>query len=155
MGGRTILRGPATRGVQFCSFRPSSRGLALGAAVIGAAALPINFCALGAVADILFARDWRRMRAWMLAAGVAVLGTQGLAAAGLVRAPVGVVGSWLAVALGGVVFGYGMALCGGCINRALVRVGVGSFKSLVIVVVTGASAALTTLYLPGPVSLRP
>ena len=40
-------------------------GLGIGA-VVGAAALVSNFCALGAVADILFAKDWRRMRAWML-----------------------------------------------------------------------------------------
>lgn len=118
-------------------------GLVLGA-VIGAAAFLINFCALGAVADILFAKDWRRMRAWMLAAGVAILVTQGLAALDLVapEAP-GVAIPWLAILVGGVMFGYGMALAGGCLNRALVRLGAGSFKSLVILAVAGLTAAAT------------
>ncbi len=117
-------------------------GLIIGA-VIGAAAFPINFCALGGVADILFAKDWRRMRAWLLAAGVAMLMTQGLAALGIIAraeataAPV----SWIGVLVGGVMLGYGMALSGGCINRALVRVGAGSLKSLVIVGVVGLAAA--------------
>ncbi len=116
-------------------------GLLLGAA-IGAAAFLINFCALGAVADILFARDWRRMRAWMLAAGVAILTTQALIAAGPIRPtqPDTAV-PWLAILGGGVMFGYGMALSGGCLNRALVRLGAGSLKSLVIVGVAGLTAA--------------
>lgn len=125
-------------------------GLALGA-VIGAAAFLINFCALGAVADILFAKDWRRMRAWMLAAGIAILATQGLAALRLIAPEEpGAAIPWLAILIGGVMFGYGMALAGGCVNRALVRLGAGSFKSLVIVVVVAVTAALT-LTVAGPV----
>lgn len=117
-------------------------GLVLGAA-IGAAAFQINFCALGAVADILFAKDWRRMRAWMLAAGIAILGTQALTAAGLIGPgqPDTAI-PWLEILAGGVMFGYGMALAGGCINRALVRLGAGSLKSLAILVVTGLTAAI-------------
>lgn len=119
-------------------------GLGIGA-VVGAAAFVSNFCALGAVADILFARDWRRMRAWMLAAGVAVVGTQSLDAAGVLHidrilAPYIL---WLPTIVGGVCFGFGMALSGGCVNRALVRLGAGSVKSLVIVLVVGMTAALT------------
>lgn len=96
------------------------------------------------MADILFAKDWRRMRAWLLAAGVAILVTQGLVAFGIIApalsaAPV----SWTALLGGGVMFGYGMALSGGCIDRALVRVGAGSLKSLVIVAIVGLSAAAT------------
>lgn len=82
------------------------------------------------------------MRAWMLAAGVAMLGTQALSIAGIVRledpaVPI----PWAAIVAGGIMFGYGMALSGGCINRALVRLGAGSFKSLVIVAVTALTAA--------------
>lgn len=112
--------------------------------VIGAAAFLINFCALGAVADILFAKDWRRMRAWMLAAGIAILATQSLSLAGIVRLeePGGAI-PWLAILIGATMFGYGMALAGGCVNRALVRLGAGSFKSLVIIVVVALAAAGT------------
>lgn len=119
-------------------------GLGIGA-VVGAAAFLSNFCALGGVADILFARDWRRMRAWMLAAGVAMLGTQALDSSRIIHidrilAPYIL---WLPTLLGGTCFGFGMALAGGCINRALVRVGAGSLKSLVTVLVVGVTAAIT------------
>ncbi len=83
------------------------------------------------------------MRAWMLAAGVAILATQGLVAARLIapEQPDTAI-PWLAILIGGVLFGYGMALAGGCLNRALVRLGAGSFKSLVILVVAGLAAAV-------------
>jgi uncharacterized membrane protein YedE/YeeE len=127
---------------------PQTLSLLLGfgiGAIIGATALLMNFCALGAVADILFARDWRRMRAWMLAAGTAMIGSQGLAAAGLISfegSPYFASPSpWLGLLLGSVTFGYGMSLSGGCINRALVRLGAGSLKSLVIVLTVAVTAA--------------
>lgn len=121
-------------------------GLGIGA-VIGAAAFVSNFCALGGVADILFAKDWRRMRAWMLAAGVALVGTHSLDSAGLIHidrilAPYIL---WLPTILGGIAFGFGMALSGGCINRALVRIGAGSLKSLVIVLSAVVTAAVTAM----------
>ena len=128
-------------------------GLGIGA-VVGAAAFLSNFCALGAVADILFARDWRRMRAWMMAAGVALVGTQGLDAAGLIHIDRILMPYilWLPTLVGGVCFGFGMALSGGCVNRALVRIGAGSMKSLVIVLVVGATAALTSRGLLAPLN---
>jgi len=122
-------------------------GLGLGA-VVGAAAFASNFCALGAVADIMFAKDWRRMRAWMMAGGAALIGTQALESAGLVNLGTSAYLvprlSWLALVLGGVMFGFGMSLAGGCVNRALVRIGAGSVKSLITVIVIGIFAALTT-----------
>ena len=119
-------------------------GLGIGA-IVGAAAFLSNFCALGAVSDILFARDWRRMRAWMLAAGVAVLGTQALDALGIIHIDRILLPYvlWLPALLGGVCFGFGMSLSGGCINRALVRLGAGSLKSLVIVIVVGMVSLAT------------
>jgi uncharacterized membrane protein YedE/YeeE len=119
-------------------------GLGIGA-VIGAAAFWSNFCALGAVADILFARDWRRMRAWMMAAGVAMLGTQTLDSAEIIHIDRVLTPYllWLPTALGGAIFGFGMSLAGGCVNRALVRVGAGSLKSLMAVLIVGATSAVT------------
>lgn len=121
-------------------------GLAIGGA-IGAAVLLSNFCALGGVADILFARDWRRLRAWVLAAGVAIVGAHGLDTAGLIRldlsAPLAPYVLWLPALLGGLLFGFGMALAGGCISRALARIGAGSLKSLLIVAAVALSAAAT------------
>ena len=128
-------------------------GLAIGG-VIGAAVLLTNFCALGGIADILFAKDWRRFRAWVLAAGVAIVGTHVLDAAGLVSLDRATTLApyipWLPALLGGLLFGFGMALGGGCISRGLARVGAGSLKSFMIIVVIGLSAAVTMTWL-GPV----
>lgn len=125
-------------------------GLAIGG-VIGAAVLLTNFCALGGIADILFAKDWRRFRAWVLAAGVAIVGAHVLDAAGLV--PMDRAESlapyilWLPALLGGLLFGFGMALSGGCISRGLARVGAGSLKSFAIVAVIALSAAAAVTWL--------
>jgi uncharacterized membrane protein YedE/YeeE len=129
-----------------------STGLVLGA-IVGATVLLTNFCALGGIADILFAKDWRRFRSWVLAAGIAIVGAHGLDAAGAIQldraqslAPHIL---WLPALLGGLMFGFGMALGGGCISRGLARVGAGSVKSLAIIAVIGLSAAATmTLLAP-------
>lgn len=129
-----------------------STGLILGA-IVGATVLLTNFCALGGIADILFAKDWRRARAWILAAGVALVGTHALDAAGFVpldrATTLPPVILWLPALVGGVMFGFGMALSGGCISRGLARAGAGSVKSLAILVVIGLSAAATmTIFAP-------
>lgn len=125
-------------------------GLVLGG-VTGAAVLLTNFCALGGIADILFAGDWRRFRAWVLAAGVAIVGAHALDTAGLVpldrAASLAPYIPWLPALLGGLLFGFGMALGGGCLSRGLARAGAGSLKSLAIIVVIGLSAAATMTWL--------
>jgi len=127
-----------------------STGLMLGAA-IGAAVLLTNFCALGGIADILFAKDWRRLRAWILAAGIAIVGAHVLDATGAIQLDRAVTLApyilWLPALLGGALFGFGMALGGGCISRGLARAGAGSVKSLAILAVTGLSAAVTVTVL--------
>eukprot|EP00825_Cyclidium_porcatum_P044314 TRINITY_DN6479_c0_g1_i2.p4 TRINITY_DN6479_c0_g1~~TRINITY_DN6479_c0_g1_i2.p4 ORF type:complete len:113 (+),score=19.23 TRINITY_DN6479_c0_g1_i2:213-551(+) len=52
--------------------------------VFGAIAQKTHFCTMGAVADIVNMGDWSRMRMWLLAIGVAVLGAGALHAAGLI-----------------------------------------------------------------------
>jgi uncharacterized membrane protein YedE/YeeE len=44
---------------------------------------------------------------------------------------------WLSLLVGGLVFGVGMTLAGGCANKNLVRVGGGSLRSLVVLVFMG------------------
>jgi len=130
-------------------------GLAIGGA-IGAAVLLTNFCALGGIADILFARDWRRLRAWVLAAGIALVGVHVLDTGGAV--PLDRAQSldpyilWLPALMGGLLFGFGMALGGGCISRALTRIGAGSLKSLLIVTVIALAAAATTAGVLAPLN---
>jgi uncharacterized membrane protein YedE/YeeE len=50
---------------------------------------------------------------------------------------------WLSTLVGGVMFGYGMVIASGCGNKALVRIGGGNLKSLVVFVVMGISAFAT------------
>lgn len=115
--------------------------------VFGAVAQRTGFCTMGAVADAVNFGDWTRMRQWLLAIAVAVLGTNGMAAAGLIDladafyttprfAP-------LAYVAGGLLFGFGMVLTGGCGSRSVVRAGGGSLKSLVVIIVLGLSAYLS------------
>ncbi len=125
-------------------------GLVIGG-IVGATVLLTNFCALGGIADILFAKDWRRFRAWALAAGVALVGAHALDASGLIHldraTPLAPYILWLPALIGGTMFGFGMALGGGCISRGLARAGAGSVKSLAIVAVIAISAAATTTLL--------
>ncbi len=121
-------------------------GLLLGA-VFGAVAQRANFCTMGAVSDIVNMGHWGRMRMWLLAVAVAVLGSTALASAGLVDLAQAVVQrpriAWLSLLVGGLVFGVGMTMAGGCANRNLVRIGGGSLRSLVVMVFMGLAAYMT------------
>lgn len=110
----------------------------------GAIAQKTHFCTMGAVSDILNVGDWSRMRMWALAIGVAMLGFNGMVAAGWIdpsrtfytqaRVP------WLSLALGGLMFGVGMVLASGCGSKTLVRIGGGNLKSLVVFAVMAIAA---------------
>ena len=115
--------------------------------VFGAVANRTNFCTMGAVSDVVNMGSWGRMRMWLLAIAVAILGTHGLQLAGLidlsksfyVRPNV----TWLSYILGGFLFGIGMTLGSGCGSKTLVRLGGGSLKSAVVFVFFGIAAYMT------------
>lgn len=113
----------------------------------GAAARRSEFCTMGALSDILFMADWRRMRAWVLAMAVAMLGSQVLQSLGLVDLGRSIYLSgaiaWAGALIGGVMFGFGMTLSGGCGAKALVRLGGGNLKSLVVAIMIGLFATMT------------
>ena len=50
----------------------------------GALSQKTHFCTMGAIADIVNMEDWSRMRMWLLAIAVAVLGSAALHGAGLI-----------------------------------------------------------------------
>lgn len=113
----------------------------------GAVAQRTRFCTMGAVADLVNFGDSIRIRQWLLAIAVAIIGTQLLAGTGQIdlgdsfhTGPRVLVASCL---LGGFLFGCGMVLAGGCSSRSLVRVGAGSLKSLVVFIVLGVTAYVT------------
>ena len=115
--------------------------------IFGAVANRTNFCTMGAVSDVVNMGNWARMRMWLLAIAVAILGTHALQLAGMidlsksfyVRPNV----TWLSYILGGFLFGVGMTLGSGCGSKTLVRVGAGSLKSLVVFVFFGIAAYMT------------
>jgi hypothetical protein len=123
-----------------------SGGLLVGA-TIGFAARYAKLCSFGAIEDALMGADTRRLRVFALALGIAIFGTQALVVAGLLDlsltsyAPPAL--PMLAVALGGVMFGLGMALVGTCGFGSLVRLGNGDLRSLVVVLIFGAAAYAT------------
>ena len=116
----------------------------VGGIALGLAARLGRFCTLGAIEDALYSSDDRRLRMWAVAIGVAVIGAHLAMAAGYVdaRQSTYLTLAWnpLATILGGLMFGYGMALSGNCGYGALARLGGGDLRSFVIVVVMGLSA---------------
>jgi uncharacterized membrane protein YedE/YeeE len=103
-----------------------------------------HFCTMGAVSDIVSMGDWSRMRMWALAAGVAMIGFQGLAYLGWIEPARTLYASerfiWLSALVGGGLFGVGMVLGSGCGSKTLIRIGGGSLKSVVVFVVMGLAA---------------
>jgi uncharacterized membrane protein YedE/YeeE len=128
-------------------------GLLLGL-LAGALLQASHFCVMGAVADRVLFGSTRRLKVWWLAIATAVLGTQGLAAAGLVPLEAsghlagGIV--WGPALLGGLLFGFGMVLTGGCASRTLVRAASGSLKALVVLLVMAVAAWTAQLGLLAP-----
>ena len=99
------------------------------------------------MADIVTMGDWTRMRMWLLAIAVAMLGFNGMVALGWVQAEstiyAGTQVLWLSNLLGGALFGVGMVLASGCGSKTLIRIGGGSLKSLVVFFVLAAAAYAT------------
>lgn len=125
----------------------------LGGIVLGLAARLGDFCTLGALESASFGDDQRRLRLWGLVLGVSIFGTQLGAALGLIDIGATYYHSigWNVVAsvLGGLVFGYGMAMAGNCGFGALVRFGGGDLRAMVVVLVMGISGFLA---LSGPLA---
>jgi uncharacterized protein len=115
--------------------------------VFGATAQRTNFCTMGAISDMVNFQDQRRWRAWLLAIAVAMTGSQALHLAGIVDLGKSIYLTpnlgWLGAIAGGLMFGFGMTLTGGCGNKTLVRLGAGNLKSLVVAVVLGVFAFMT------------
>ena len=123
--------------------------------IMGAVVNKTGFCTMGAVSDWVNMSDTGRMRAWVLAIAVAVLGVMGLEAAGMVN----VTNTfppyrqnnlvWLENVFGGILFGIGMTLASGCGNKTLVRVGGGNIKSVMVLLIIAVIAYFMINPFPG------
>lgn len=127
-------------------YRVAALGFAIGI-LFGAIANKTNFCTMGAVSDWVNIGSKDRLRAWLLAIGVAILATQLLDARGLIELDQAMYRTanfgWLGHVVGGFVFGIGMTLASGCGQRTLVRLGGGNLKSLLVMLLLGLTAYMT------------
>lgn len=116
-------------------------------ALFGALAQRTHFCTIGAIADVVNMGDWTRMRMWVLAIAVAVIGFNGMVGLGWIEARHSIYASpqllWLSSLLGGLLFGFGMVLASGCGSKSLVRLEGGNLKALVVLIVLGVAAFAT------------
>ncbi|MDE2299759.1 MAG: YeeE/YedE family protein [Burkholderiales bacterium] len=115
--------------------------------LFGAVTQRTHFCTMGAISDVVALGDWTRMRMWVMAIGVAMIGFNVMVALGWLDAGNSLYGgpkvAWLSELVGGVMFGFGMVLASGCGSKTLVRIGGGNLKSLVVFVVLGVAAFAT------------
>ncbi len=118
-----------------------------GGILLGLAARLGRFCTLGAIEDVLYAESDTRIRMWGIAIGIAVTGSFILIGTGHldVTNTIYLAGGFnpLAHVVGGLMFGYGMALAGNCGYGALARFGGGDLRAFVIVLVMGITALAT------------
>jgi len=115
--------------------------------VFGAVAHKTDFCTMGAVSDWVNMGDTNRMRMWLLAIGVAILGANALHLLGLIDLSKSIYPSanftWLSYLVGGFLFGVGMTLGSGCGSKTLIRIGGGNLKSVVVFLFAGLAAYMT------------
>jgi len=133
-------------------------GLLIGL-VYGAVGLLSGFCLMSSLRGWWAQGDSRLVRTYALAMGVAIAATQLLAVRQVVDLGKSIylqpTFSAPLMFVGGVLFGYGMVLSNGCGSRALVLLGRGNLRSLVVVIVLGIAAEVTLkgLIAPGRIFL--
>ena len=119
----------------------------MGGVVFGFAARSAHFCTLGAIEEAYYGAERTRLRTWVLAVGVAVAITQYLDLSGTIE----LARSWRLSAhvpiggavIGGLMFGFGMALVGTCAFGMLVRLGGGDMRALLSTLVLGIVGFMT------------
>jgi uncharacterized membrane protein YedE/YeeE len=126
--------------------------LATGGAVLGLAFGIVlqrsRLCMVSAVSNLFLTRDCRQLHGYLAAAGVAVAGTCLLESGHWVAVESSAYRAsalnWIAASLGGLAFGFGSLLAGGCAGRTVIRVAEGNLSALVTLLAFafGAMAAL-------------
>ena len=114
--------------------------------VFGAVAQRSNYCTMGAISDVTNFGDWTRAHG----AGLGGCSHHRCRLAQVVRhgghGQIVLRGAkliWLSHIVGGLTFGFGMTLASGCGSKTLLRVGAGSLRALVTLLVMGIFAWFT------------
>jgi uncharacterized membrane protein YedE/YeeE len=124
--------------------------LIAGGSVVGAVFAVVvqrfRFCLVAGVSSLMLIRDSRQALAFATALLVAITGTQLLEMLGVVAIADSVYRNdtldWFVAAVGGLAFGVGATLAGGCAARTLVRTMEGSLHSLIALVSFALVAAI-------------
>lgn len=120
------------------------------AVMLGAVVNKTNFCTMGAVSDWVNIGDTSRLKSWVFAMVIALIGVtvmelMEILSLDATRPPYRTTGlAWPRYILGGLMFGVGMTLASGCGNKTLVRIGGGNIKSIVVLLIAGIFAYLMT-----------
>jgi uncharacterized membrane protein YedE/YeeE len=117
--------------------------LALGALLIGLVfgyvAQRSSFCTVAALSNWVLLRDYRQAHAYFAALGLAMLGTGLLEWGGLAAIADSSYRSprfdLIGLLLGGLLFGFGSMIAGGCVTRTLIRTAEGNLGSLATLLV--------------------
>lgn len=131
-------------------------GLVIGL-VFGAVGQATGFCLHRGLVQRWSARGGYKLQAFALALAVALVGTQVLAALNVIDLSKSLYFtpsySWLLIPAGGLMFGYGMGLANGCGARALVLLGAGNLRSLLVLLGLGIAAYMTLTGVLGPLRI--
>lgn len=132
---------------------PTRKLLLLGLALsipTGALLNKSNFCTMGGISDWVNMGKTGRLWAWFFAAGVAILSVSIMESSGVLSVSNTIPPyltanfAWPRYLLGGFLFGIGMTLGGGCMNKTLINIGGGSLKALTVALVASFMAYLMT-----------
>lgn len=140
------------------AFNPTlvAGGLALGL-IFGAIVQRSRLCMMAAVSNRLLMGDRRQIDAYLVAVAVAILGTQALDSGGWVAIAESSYRSaridWVGATLGGLMFGFGTTLAGGCAARILVGAAEGSGGALLALLAFALAATATQFGAIEPVRL--
>ena len=123
--------------------------------LMGAVVNKTNFCTMGAVSDMVNMGDTGRIRAWIFAMAVAIIGVIIAEQSGMASVDASIPPyrnsnfAWLEYILGGIMFGIGMTLGSGCGNKTLVRIGGGNIKSIFLFIIISICAYFMINPFPG------
>ena len=132
--------------LEFNQFFVPVVGLVVGS-VFGFVLQRTNFCTFGSISDAVLLGDFRRARAWLLAAVTCLCLTQLAFYSGYVDLRLSMYLSpntdWFVQILGGLLFGVGMTFAGGCVSKNIVRFAGGDFRSVVVLLVASLMTYIT------------
>ena len=120
------------------------------AVILGAVVNKTNFCTMGAVSDWVNMGKTGRLWAWFSAIALAMIGVALFEGFSILSVDSTLPPyrsaqlAWSRYILGGLLFGIGMTLAGGCGNKTLINIGSGNMKSLMVLVIAGLMAYLMT-----------